>query len=146
MLPLSILTCHSGSKTTPIRVNWLVPFLLSMAEPHFIKMFFIIFLKSRDVLLYLLPLVQCAHCQRHDNQESGQHFNFFEKNLWHIKILLENSGGQMNMVCTKISPGQIRWSIRINTPLIVLTFNQTVLFFFISVYEVSSQIPHHSIF
>lgn len=52
----------------------------------------------------------------------------------------------MNMVCTKISPGQIRWSIRINTPLIVLTFNQTVLFFFISVYEVSSQIPHHSIF
>ena len=50
----------------------------------------------------------------------------------------------MNEVCTKASPRQRRCSVSIL--LIILTFNQTVLFFFISIYKVSSQTPHHSIF
>ena len=50
----------------------------------------------------------------------------------------------MNEVCTKASPRQRRCSVSIL--LIILTFNQNVLFFSNSIYKVSSQTPHHSIF
>lgn len=117
--------CHPGSRTTAGRGNGPVSSLLSMKQPHFMKTPFAAFLQPSD----LSPLVQCAHCRRRDCWERGQHLDLFWKiNLWYIRDLLENSGGHMNKVFTKISPGQIRCSIMINTPLIVLTFNPLYCF------------------
>lgn len=52
----------------------------------------------------------------------------------------------MNKVCTKNNSWTDKVQYKDNNSLIVLTFKQTVLFFFISNYEVSSQTLRHSIF